>query len=237
MSKSDRERASRLRRRVRDGASLSERDSRWLARYDDDRRVSRVEARAEVREATPAATPQATQAIDMVEIPAAPATPAATPQATSAGVVQPGAALPAPQSLPGAPPHGPACAIKNCPGCAGLLRRGPETCATTGALVYPDLSQAAARGFAALVLALLGVGVRMYARLVLGRRLDAVEPNELERSELAEALVAVFRARPTIGALGQSWGDMAAVLGVGQSLVRRQLAAPVAAPVASAVAT
>ncbi len=177
----------------------------------------------------------------MVEIPddEPAATPAATPGATPQPIgatgnnVAPGAGNAGgnagPYAGPGGPlPHAQPCPVgPTCPGCRGTTKREALACTTTGERFYPELSDAAARGFAGLLLAIFGIGVRMYARWVRGRELEPVEPSALEREELAEALRAVFRMRPALGWIGASFGDVAAVLGVAQSYARRSLAAPV----------
>lgn len=223
-TKSDRERASRLRRRERKGDDLSDRDARWLARYDDARRrpaprVERVEPPA-----TPAATPAApvvvAEPVDLVEI-ANVAPPAATPAAPGATPVATHATPPAPGSpgVPGGPLptlHAPACTIVDCPGCAGQLATGPQTCGKTGLAVYPKLSDVAARGFASFLLWAVSTVVRVgtwivgWATTGKGTAPAYVEPTKLERSELAEALTSIFRTRPALGAIGQAWGDVAA---------------------------
>lgn len=230
MSKSDRERASRLRRVRREGRDLSDRDSRWLARYEAER-----PPRAAREPIEPATLPPPAPADDFVDLPAA--MPAATPAPATAtpatpnpaqgnGPAQAAATTATPQHAPGATcPVGP-----DCPGCRGDLDHAPKQCIKTGAEVYPLIGDGAARGFAGLVLGVIGWGIRLYIRIAQGRDVGPVAATELERAELADAIKLAFRQRPAIGWLGASFADFAAVANVLSTFGARQLNAPTRKP-------
>lgn len=173
--------------------------------------------------------------------PAPPVAPSPPPAATvgggnaSAGNVanQGGAAMLPPGGVaPGAlhSPVGPCPVGPGCPGCSGRLNVGPQVCTTTGREVYPEISDVAARGFAGIFLTLVGVGVRLYARMVLGRDVGSCEPRSLEVAELADALKSAFRLRPSVGWIGSTFGDLAAIANVVTTYGARALDAKPALP-------
>lgn len=243
VAKSDREKASRLRRRERDEGELSARDARWLAKYDATRAAARASRPEPARE--PDAVPVvAVEPVELVEIAAAapPQATAGAPVATSPAV--PGAtpatlATPGIPAVPGGPLpsfHAPACTVADCPGCAGEMATGPQVCGKTGLQVYPKLSEVASRGFAGMLLwavsgiVRLGAWFSTWITTGKGQAPAYVEPTRLERSELAEALRSIFRTRPWLGALGQAYGDVAACGAVVTTYGGRSMSGPAGLP-------
>lgn len=233
MSKSEREKASRIRGRLRKGESVPARDRRWLESYDEARRASREPATSEPAPVAPKAAPVEPE---MVEI-AAPATLPTAPPATSATLpatgnnVVPGVPG-APAGAPGAPLpsfHKPGCPVgSGCPGCAGEIIVGePPTCITTGQKYYPAIGSAAARGFAGALLWVVSLVVRAGRYFLTGKWAPELEPTDLEKSELADALIAAFKARPFLGAIGHSIGDVVAAGHIAMAYGSRSAVAPI----------
>lgn len=213
-TKSERERASRLRRKVRGGDELSARDRRWLDKYEaENRRVARRVQRSEPVEDAQTVEPESADVApepvapepepEMVEIAGElPATPSAAPPADAPGGA-PGA-TPALPTLHRAPcPVGP-----DCPGCAGLLDVKAQICATTGREVWPAIGEDEAEGWAHALLEGVGLLVRWIARQFFGRRLRAVDPSSLEVSRASRALRVAARRRPLVAELAHSAGDI-----------------------------
>ncbi len=233
MSKSDNERASRIRRAMREhaagrGPAVKDRDSKWLAMHE----AERPPRAARPREPSPPADGPFSDAssssspppsfFDLVDLPpAAPAT--AAPAPASNAPAQPGA----PPATTPAHVAGGVCPVgPDCPGCRGVLDHAPKVCIKTGDAVYPQIGDAAAMGFAGLALFVIGFTVRLFVRLFHGRDVGPVAATKPEREELADAIKAAFRNRPSLGWIGATMGDLAAAANVVTSYGARQLAAP-----------
>jgi hypothetical protein len=242
VSKSEREKASRIRGRLRKGEQVPARDRRWLESYDEARRASRapVEPR-EPRDVAPSAPAYEPEMVEIAAPVAAPA-PAATGHAPLPATSQPVAATgnnvapgvsgaPGPAGGPLPSFHKPTCPVgSNCPGCAGEVLVGePPTCITTGRQFYPAMGQAAARGFAGALLFAVSLVVRVGRYFLTGKWAPEVEPTALERSELADALIAAFKTRPFLGQIGHAIGDVVAAGHIVVAYGSRSAAAPLPA--------
>lgn len=239
MSKSDNERASRIRRAIREhragrGKAPSDRDSKWLALRDAERppRAARErEPELEPREPElPPAPPDDLVELGPAPAPATPATPSSATPATPGASPAAMSLTPPGAHVPGLCPVGP-----DCPGCSGRLDTEAKVCVKTGRPVFPEIAPHAARGFAKIAIGLIAWGVRLYAKWMHGRELPAVAPTDLEVEELADAFRSIFRTRASVGWIGNAFGDLAAVGNALHAVGSRQMrAAPATGDATSA---
>jgi hypothetical protein len=191
-TQAERNRASRLRAKLRAGNALSSDETRWLADYDG----------APSSDPQPSPSPHvATHAPPVHDAPPPQHAPPASSSAAPDVLVDFGSPVTA--IVPVAP-TGPRCSIKDCPECAKA--KGGERCGTTGAVVHPPMDMDAALGLADMVNGAIG----LLARMIRSDGATPPRPNDADRTRMARALQLFLYRRA--GGTGQ-YGDILMMIG------------------------
>lgn len=177
-SPADRSKASRIRRKIREGLASSE-ERAWLESYEGSRRAKPTGPPAPPSPPTPPSSPTPPSP------PAPPSSPTSQPPPTPAAAQRAAEGNLVPLAPFTAPPPQPAiasvCSIPDCPACR---RREPgQICEVTGKRVWPPLSREASQALAKLILNGLGFVIRLL-------RADkyTVDPTNAEINALALGL-------------------------------------------------
>lgn len=200
----ERNRASRLRGKLRQGRVLAPAERSWFDEYMARVGKARVEP-DDAAEREPAPRPVAPESADRAAEPAV-AIPDA--QATTTTIRTWGASLapPSPQEPVAVP--SPKCDVPDCPACRGAV--GGRVCSVTGRRVWPKMSDAGARAQANVVLGLVRMGVTLTVgespdkptKEQIGKMADAIQEISYRRASWLGAFDDLFMAAEALGDYG-----------------------------------